>query len=963
MQSIFGKETGPLNERLTLVLLAEEQPDFLRRSLKHYSDYPCAVVILDTSSQADSEIAQTPGVDYVHVAALSASGLSSKIAEGANRVKTPYMVVATVDSFLLAQGLEQSLNFLEANDKYGACQGYSLSYEPHVDRVDYSRRDRKIEEDFSSDQAEERINSFLGQSMSLLNAVTRTELARKWFGSVPTDAALHWQEVGHMYYLLAMAGLHILPVPYALHLAPDRQKQLAYSHALHGALSHRDPKATGQREAFVDSILSALAGVSQLTRAQILDGFKIMAESLEGQSFQAAEKIVSSVWGVAAEAPEPLFEAQQFVELPFYNRAFFDDLARIEFLIHAFPAGETQLKELEGVLLEQAELSRIESNPDAEPLLSRLWQAYGLYAFNLGVIQRLLQELKSTAADDEEIAQLSGWAERLQALAPHDNSDLLHGMESGRLLRWLESRDPEPAQLQTIKARLASNPQGSEIGVLLLDLDADVFKLQATFDSLINGHYRGFKVIVFTTGELPAATTIQNTLHFVRVTEANYVDKINQAIKQSSSDWMMLAHAGEQFTRSGLLLASNELVDAGHCRAVAVDEIHRQPDGTLTHVMRPDFNLDLLQSVPALMSRHWLVRRDLLVEAGGYSRVTSTVLEFDLLLRLIAQGGMNGLAHINEPVVICQAPELQADADEQKALTRHLGSRGYQAEVSSVRPGTYKIDYRHNHRPMVSILIESDDNLPELQRCLLNVLQRTRYQRYEVLIVDNASSSEQLSQWLDEQERKSSRVRVFRTEERQSSSALRNMVSQEAKGEYLILLDAESQIVNVGWIESLLNQAQRPEVGVVGVKLIDPKGTVTQAGLILGLSGGVGSAFVGESKTSTGYMHRLVVEQNYSAVSSACLMIGKELYDAVGGLDEGPFAEALADVDLCLKASQAGYLTVWTPHVQVIHHGAVKSDDHALQALQGKWSAHFEHDQAYNTNLDLNGPGFTLGTF
>jgi GT2 family glycosyltransferase len=324
---------------------------------------------------------------------------------------------------------------------------------------------------------------------------------------------------------------------------------------------------------------------------------------------------------------------------------------------------------------------------------------------------------------------------------------------------------------------------------------------------------------------------------------------------------------------------------------------------------------------------------------------------------------MNGLAHINEPVVICQAPELQADADEQKALTRHLGSRGYQAEVSSVRPGTYKIDYRHNHRPMVSILIESDDNLPELQRCLLNVLQRTRYQRYEVLIVDNASSSEQLSQWLDEQERKSSRVRVFRTDERQSSSALRNMVSQEAKGEYLILLDAESQIVNVGWIESLLNQAQRPEVGVVGVKLIDPKGTVTQAGLILGLSGGVGSAFVGESKTSTGYMHRLVVEQNYSAVSSACLMIGKELYDAVGGLDEGPFAEALADVDLCLKASQAGYLTVWTPHVQVIHHGAVKSNDHALQALRGKWSAHFEHDQAYNTNLDLNGPGFTLGTF
>ncbi|WP_164580634.1 hypothetical protein, partial [Pseudomonas viridiflava] len=92
-------------------------------------------------------------------------------------------------------------------------------------------------------------------------------------------------------------------------------------------------------------------------------------------------------------------------------------------------------------------------------------------------------------------------------------------------------------------------------GILLLDLEADVFKLQATFDSLMNGHYRSFKVIVFTTGELPAATTLQNTLHFVKVTESNYVDRINQVIKQSPSDWLMLAQAGDEFTRSGLLLA------------------------------------------------------------------------------------------------------------------------------------------------------------------------------------------------------------------------------------------------------------------------------------------------------------------------------------------------------------------------------------------------------------------------
>ncbi|MCF5622647.1 glycosyltransferase, partial [Pseudomonas syringae] len=399
---------------------------------------------------------------------------------------------------------------------------------------------------------------------------------------------------------------------------------------------------------------------------------------------------------------------------------------------------------------------------------------------------------------------------------------------------------------------------------------------------------------------------------------------------------------------------------AAQCRAVAVDEIQRQTNGTLAPVFRPGFNLDLLQSLPTLMARHWLIRRDLLVEAGGYSREFPKALEFDLLLRLIEEGGMSGLAHLSEPVLICDAPALEDNPDEQKALKRHLGKRGYQAEVSSAQPGTYKIDYRHAHRPVVSILLHSQDNLPELQRCLQSILQRTRYQRYEVLIGDNASTSAELSTWLDRQEQVSGRVRVFRAEQRMSSGALCNLISQEATGEYLVLVDAQSQIVNVGWIESLLNQAQRPEVGVVGVKLVDGEGAVTQAGLILGLNGGVGSGFVGEPKTSSGYMQRLTVEQNYSAVSSACLMIAKELYDAIGGLDEEAFAEALGDVDLCLKAAQAGYLTVWTPHVQVVHSGVVKAPEQARTALMDKWSAQFAQDEAYNANLDLNGQGFTL---
>jgi GT2 family glycosyltransferase len=174
-------------------------------------------------------------------------------------------------------------------------------------------------------------------------------------------------------------------------------------------------------------------------------------------------------------------------------------------------------------------------------------------------------------------------------------------------------------------------------------------------------------------------------------------------------------------------------------------------------------------------------------------------------------------------------------------------------------------------------------------------------------------------------------------------------------------LAADAEVVNANWIEALLNQAQRPEVGVVGAKLVDREGSVTGAGLILGLNGGIVSPFIGEKKDASGYMRRLLVEQNYAAVSGACLMIRKEVFDALGGLDREHFDDVYADVDLCLKVADAGLLTVWTPQVQVTHPGTLPDAPQAVAALRDKWQARFAHDEAYNNNLALTGKGFALG--
>lgn len=961
MQSNFSNGASSLSERFTLVLLAHEQPRALRRALRYYSGWPCTVLVVDSSSQSSDEVvAEFADVLYQHVPADRAEHFSGKLRQLIATLKTPYMAMADVEDFLLREGIEQSLGFLEAHCDYGACQGYSLAFEAHAQRVDYLRLDRKGEEDYCAESAEARLEVFTRHCPSLISAVTRTELLRRWYVSMPADFNPALQEIGHSYGLTVAAKVRLLPIPYGLHERHCASRLQSLQIA--AQLSYRDAQTLVEHERFAQALVAVSfdatdsEGIRQRTRDNLLAVGKYLA-SLPGLE---AEKLIESTWDSLLEQPVRRFEPTQYVELPFYNQAFFEQLSALEFLLHAVPSGRRQLEELEGVMLQQKELLRVQRNASAEPLEDRLQKAFELYAFNLPVVQQMIRSLQ--ARGEEQRAQaVRAWEVRLQAATLAQCTEWFDTTRSGRLLHWLEAREPDAGQVEQIGRHLACHSGGPSFGILLLDLQADILKLQATFDSVINSYCRNFKIIVFTCGDLPSVTTAQNTLHFVKVDENNYVDKINQSVRQSDCDWLVMAQAGDELTPSGLYQASLELLAAPQCRAVAMDEIQRLPDGTLRDVFRPGFNLDLLQNCPALLAQHWLVRRDALVQAGGYSREFKGALEFDLLLRLIEQGGLEGLAHLAEPLLVCQAPMAQNNADERKALLRHLATRGYQADISAPVPGTHKIDYRFTERPQVSIILHSVKDLPALQRCLLSILQRTRYQRYEILLAEDPAYSGPLNEWLASQGQQASRLRQFGIQPGLSAATLINILSQQAKGEYLVTLAADSEVLNVNWIESLLNQVLRPEVGVVGAKLVDQQARVTQAGLIMGFNGGVGSAFVGEPKTSVGYLNRLVVEQNCSAVSFACLMIAKQLFDAADGIDDSLFAEGLGDVDLCLRIGQGGYLTVWTPHVQVIQSGVLESSPGALQVLQEKWSQVLGHDRFYNKNLTLQGRGYGLG--
>lgn len=959
MQGKYSTELAlPLEELLTVVLITHNRPAFLRRAVKYYSSLPCRIMVLDSTLERPE--GDFSAVDYHHVPQFAYWGMQAKLAYGVEHLTTPYMVLAADDDFILHDSLAESVGFLHANPDYGMCHGYCLMYLSLAHGVNYYRRDKKVQEDYASERAQDRVLDYMSQYIPPFYAVTRTDLMKNWHAVLPPGTNFQWQEIGHVYYLLASAKARILPIPYVV-------REINYGVSEHNtdvyhSLTYVDAKSVAEREAFAEFLVSLPTAIEGLDAGQAkafaLESFEAMADSLKSGRALTAELIIESTWNQELKAPDRRFGPLQYVEMPFYNQAFFERLEQFEFILHTLPAGRMQLEGLEGVWARQAHLLQARNNDTAESVVDRLWQAHDLNAFNQTVVKRLAAQLD--VVGDESAAQaMREWIARLEALTVDDHQPVFGKMKSGRLLQWLAARTPAIEQLESIGQHLATEGGGPQFGIFLLDLDNDIDKLQVSLDSLLEGHCKAFRIVVFTTGEAPAATTAQNTLHFVRVTQSNFVDKLNQSAQQSPSDWLLLGEAGDQFTASGLLRASLELMSAEGVRAVATDEIQRKDNGALVDVFRPGFNLDLLQSVPALMARHWLIRREVLLDAGGYQADFSKALEFDLLLRIIEQGGLDGLAHLDEPLLITQAAELEENAHERQALLRHLGNRGYKAKVTSTAPGTWQIDYRHTEQPLVSIIVPVIDDLPVLRRCLEGVLLRTRYSRYEVLLAANANQSAAVNDWLGTL--RHAKVNVLRADQPLSEVALYNAASEQAQGEYLVLLAADSEIVNPNWIDSLLNHAQRPEVGIVGAKLVDRDGNIAQAGLILGLNDGVGSAFIGDKHAAAGYMHRLAVEQNYSAVSKVCLMVRKELFNVLGGLDEVTFVEGYADVDLCLKAGQAGYLTVWTPLVQVLHTGDLPQAPQALAALREKWSDVFAQDPAYNANLALSGKGFTLG--
>lgn len=539
-------------------------------------------------------------------------------------------------------------------------------------------------------------------------------------------------------------------------------------------------------------------------------------------------------------------------------------------------------------------------------------------------------------------------------LIPPPSSDLYK--------HWQAQQQLSDVAIEQAIRRIEQLGQPPRIQVFLLDTTSDAEAVAFTQTSLDAQHYPHYQCSLISG-------------------EDGLMQRLNSEIRSSDADWVQLIHAGDALHPAALLLLAERVASRPYLGATYFDEDSHHQGIFENPIFKPDFNLDMLRSYP-YAGRALAFKRERCVALGGLVESYGDVAGYDLLFRLLEKDGLHTIGHIGEVMYRAMLPYTHWLASETvKAhsaaiVSDHLQRIGVAHRMEpGALPGFNRVVYQHARQPLVSIIVPTKDQLPMLNGLIDSLLSKTSYLNYELLIVDNNTEEPAACAYLNGIEQlNSTQIRVLRYPRPFNYSAINNFATAQARGEYLILLNNDTAVLHADWIEALLNHAQRPEVGIVGAKLHYPDGRIQHGGVVLGLRGPADHPFIGQPMESDGYMHRLRVDQNYTAVTAACLMIRKSVYDEVGGLDEQDFKVSYNDVDLCLKVNQAGYLTVWTPYARLMHVGSVSqtkvdktAQDAKTKRFQGeqsamyrKWLSLLARDPAYSINLSIDGAGFEL---
>jgi GT2 family glycosyltransferase len=455
----------------------------------------------------------------------------------------------------------------------------------------------------------------------------------------------------------------------------------------------------------------------------------------------------------------------------------------------------------------------------------------------------------------------------------------------------------------------------------------------------------------------------------------------NSALALASGDFVALFDHDDLLDAQALFWmaeAINGQPDAGllYSDEDKVDEHNRRYDP----YFKSDLNYELL--LAQNMVCHLGVYRTALVrQLGGFQLGYEGAQDYDLALRVIEQLAPQQVVHVPRVLyhwrAIAGSTALGAGEKNyaaragRKAVAAHLARVGLPAEVLAApsAPGVNRVRFAcPTPQPLVSILIPTRDRADLLGMCLDTLLERSTYSNYEVIIVDNGSVEEKTQQLFARLPK--DRVRILRDDSAFNFSALNNHAARVARGQYLCLMNNDIEILTPDWLEEMVSFAARPDIGCVGARLWYPDGRLQHGGVVLGIGGIAGHAHKYLPRGQNGYFGRALLHQSYSAVTAACLLLRREVFEQVGGLDEA-LVIAFNDVDFCLRVREAGYRNVWTPYAEMIHHESASRGEEdspekiarfgrEIAFVEARWGEQLRTDPAYNPNLTLVHEDYSL---
>nr|WP_288860002.1 glycosyltransferase family 2 protein [uncultured Faecalicatena sp.] len=459
-------------------------------------------------------------------------------------------------------------------------------------------------------------------------------------------------------------------------------------------------------------------------------------------------------------------------------------------------------------------------------------------------------------------------------------------------------------------------------------------------------------------------------------------ENTNAALDIATGDYIAFADHDDLLAPSALYECVEALNKDRSVEIIYTDEDKVDMKGK-EHFMphfKSDFNIDML-CCTNYICHLFVVKREIYEKAGKLNSEFDGAQDYDFVLRCVEQS--NKIKHIPKVLYHWRAhkdstaenPESKRYAFEAgaRAVKAHFDRIGIHADVEMTDyNGIYRPKYILEEHPLVSVIIANKDHTEDLEKCIRSLEEKNRYQEIEYIIVENNSTDKKTFAYYEELQKKCPKAKVITWDQKGFNYPLiNNFGAEHAKGEYLLFLNNDTEVLNEDCIEELLGYCMRSDVGAVGARLYYEDNTIQHAGVVVGMGGIAGHAFLGFEKGDPGYFGRIIMAQDYSAVTAACMMVKRQVFEEVGGFDE-KLAVAFNDIDLCLKIRRAGYLIVYNPYAELKHYESksrgredteekVQRFNAEMYLFAKRWADFIEEgDPFYSPNLTLDRNDFSL---